>query len=105
LRPLFTKNSTGDLVRNYYCSECFIGPFNQRDIDNHILVEVGFGNQTARFCRKCAKLKLPKMVLHAVEEQYLEREKHVLSGKVLEDIKVQENFQEKIVISPFKICI
>jgi hypothetical protein len=68
LRSLFTKDNSGKLVRNFYCLECSAGPFLQADIDNHVLIQTGYGHQTAHYCRNCCNLKLPKLVLPAIGE-------------------------------------
>ena len=66
--PLFTKDTDGKLVRNYYCLECSTGLFLQADIDNHILIKTGYGHQTAHYCRTCCNRKLPDLILPAIGE-------------------------------------
>jgi hypothetical protein len=56
-RPLFSRSESGELIRNYYCLDCGNGPFTQADIDNHILIEKGYGKQTVHYCRQCDKIK------------------------------------------------
>jgi hypothetical protein len=56
-RPMFSRSASGELIRNYYCLDCGDGPFTQTDIDNHILVEKGYGKQTVLYCQQCCKIK------------------------------------------------
>jgi hypothetical protein len=87
MRPAFSKDASGNLVRNYYCIECFAGPFNRADIDNHIFMELGYGRQSEYFCRKCCLKKLPRMMLQAVTKRYLAKEEYIVSGKALHDLE------------------
>ena len=68
MRPLFTKDQSGKLIRNYYCLECSDGPFLQADIENHVLIETGYGHQKAYYCRTCCNRKLPNLIFPAIGE-------------------------------------
>jgi hypothetical protein len=94
-RRSFSKDSSGKLIRNFYCLECGAGPFNQEDVNKNVLIEKGCGSQTIYFCRKCCKLKFLGKDLPEIGEDLLEREKYVMSGKVLEDMKSGKKIEEE----------
>jgi hypothetical protein len=62
--PSFTKLESGELIRNYYCVECFKGPFNKRHVGEEI-IELGYGPQKFYICRKCCSMKFPNMNISA----------------------------------------
>jgi TfoX/Sxy family transcriptional regulator of competence genes len=88
IHPLFYREK-GNLIRNYYCSECLCGPFLKEDIKKGLLVELGGERQTIRYCRKCYNTKRisTTVELLVLSSDDLEREKYIVSGKALEDLR------------------
>jgi hypothetical protein len=100
--PLFSKGQKGILIRNYYCSDCHIGPFLQEDIRKNIVIEIGGERQLFYYCRKCYSIKFSTKQLTDLSDNYKERETYILSGKALEDLTKNENkvyYKKEVTIS------
>jgi hypothetical protein len=85
--PLFSKDKKGNLLRNYYCSDCRVGPFSEDDIRRNIFIKTGGEKQAVHFCRKCYIMKFHTTSLDNLPVEYKEREKYITSGKALEDMQ------------------
>ena len=100
--PFFSKDKKGNLIRNYYCNECHIGPFLEDDVRRNLLIELGGERQPIFYCRKCHSIKFITKILSELPEEYKEREKYIQSGKALEDLANNNNrvLPKKEVIIP-----
>ena len=95
--PLFSKSKNGTLLRNYYCSDCLVGPFSEDDIRRNIFIKTGGEKQSVNFCRKCYTMKFHTTGFSELPIEYKKREKYITSGKALEDLhnNISKIFEHK----------
>jgi hypothetical protein len=88
MHPLFYQER-GNFIRNYYCSECLCGPFLKEDIKKGLLIELGGERQVFYYCRKCYNTKhiSVNIELMMLSKEESEREKYIISGQALEDLR------------------
>jgi len=86
--PSFDRNRD-KLIRNFYCSGCLAGPFNEEDVKKNLLMELGGDRQVIHYCRMCysTKMQFKNPQIFNFSEEDKQREEYITSGKALAEMR------------------